>query len=115
MKFHLEIPVFIMTASELKDIFVNAPDWWGTDNREIYDNLIFIIPPVTYDDVYSVLGNPNEYEKIQEYKNHIFWSYRLKDYRKTNWWSRTASTDIRYSITIRTATTTRKILEICNR
>lgn len=28
-KFHLEIPVFIMTASELKDIFVNAPDWWG--------------------------------------------------------------------------------------
>lgn len=114
-KFHLEIPVFIMTASELKDILVNAPDWWGTDNKEIYDNLIFIIPPVTYDDVYSVLGNPNEYEKIQEYKNYIFWSYRLKDYRKTNWWSRTASTDIRYSITIRTATTTRKILEICNR
>lgn len=63
----------------------------------------------------EVLGNPNEYEKIQEYQNNIFWSYRLKDYQKTNWWSKTASVDIRHSITIRSANTMKKILEICHR
>ena len=114
-KFSLDIPVFIMTSSDLEDILKNAPEWWGTDNKEIYDHLIFIIPPATYDDVYSALGNPNEYEKIQEYQNNIFWSYRLKDYRKTNWWSKTASVDIRHSITIRSANTMKKILEICHR
>lgn len=114
-KFNLDIPVFIMTSFDLEDILKNTPKWWGTDNKEIYDHLIFIIPPATYDDVCSVLGDPNEYEKIQEYQNNIFWSYRLKDYQKTNWWSKTASVDIRHSITIRSANTMKKILEICHR
>lgn len=52
-------------------------------------------------------------EKIQEYKNNIFWSYDLKNYRKTNWWAKTASTSISNSITIRTANTMKKILELC--
>ena len=54
--------------------------------KEIYDNIIFIIPPTTYEEVYKALGEPKqELEKIKEYKNNIFWSYNLKDYRKTNW------------------------------
>ena len=32
-----------MTAFELEDILINNPKWWGTDNKELYDNLIFII------------------------------------------------------------------------
>ena len=54
-------------------------------------------------------------EKIKEYKNNIFWSYSLKDYRKTNWWAKTANTSISQSITIRTANTMRKVLEICDK
>lgn len=115
-KFKLDIPVFIIEASKLKELLENQPEWWGTANKEIYDNIIFIIPPTTYEEVYKALGEPKqELEKIKEYKNNIFWSYSLKDYRKTNWWAKTANTSISQSITIRTANTMRKVLEICDK
>ena len=54
-KFNLEIPIFIITTSELENILKHCPNWWGTDNKEIYDNLIFIIPPTKYEDVYNAI------------------------------------------------------------
>lgn len=115
-KFNFDIPVFIITIQELEELLCNHPEWWGKNDKEIYDNIIFIITPYTFKEVYDVIGEPRkEYEKIQVYKNSIFWSYNLKDYRKTNWWSKTANTNIRNSITIRTANTMRKLLEICNK
>ena len=116
INFNLEIPVFVISLSELEDILNNSPVWWGTSNKDIYDNLIFIIPPVRYEDVYNAIGDPKEgVEKIEDYNNSIFWSYDLKNYRKSNWWSKTASVDIKNKITIRTANTMRKILDICKR
>ena len=113
-KFNLEIPVFVMTAIELEVVLNNAPNWWGNANKEVYHNLIFIIPPTKYEEVYNTIGKPKEgIERIQEYNNYIFWSYDLKNYRKSNWWSKTASTDIKDKITIRTANTMKKVLEIC--
>lgn len=115
-RFNLEIPVFIMTTSELEDALKHNPDWWGTDNKEIYDNLIFIIPPTKYEEVYNTIGEPSkDIEKIEEYNNYIFWSFDLKKYKKANWWIKTASTDIKDKITIRTANTMKKVLEICKR
>lgn len=115
-KFNLIIPLYIMRTGELEDILKNKPEWWGEDNKEIYDNIIFIIPPLTFEEVYKDLGEPNhEYEKIENYKNNIFWSYNLKNYRKTNWWSKTASSSITNRITIRTANTMRKVLELCSK
>lgn len=115
-KFNINIPVYLMKVSELKNLLANQPEWWGKDDKDIYDNIIFIIPPHTYQEVYSVMGHPKEeYEKIKEYKNNIFWSYSLKAYRKTNWWSKTASTSISNAITIRTANTMQKVLEMCNK
>ena len=115
-RFNLEIPVFIMTTSELEDALKHNPDWWGTDNKEIYDNLIFIIPPTKYEEVYNAIGEPSkDIEKIEEYNNYVFWSFDLKKYKKANWWIKTASTDIKDKITIRTANTMKKVLEICKR
>ena len=112
-KFNLEIPIFIISQLELEDILNNNPEWWGTENKEIYDNLIFIITPTKYEEVYNTIGNPREeIEKIKEFKNSIFWSYDLKNYRKSNWWNKTASTNIKDRITIRTANTMKRILEI---
>ena len=108
--FNIEIPVFIILQEELKDILDHAPTWWGTDNKDIYDNLIFIIPPVTFVDVYNEIGEPKEgLEQIKEYKSAIFWSFSLKDYRKTNWWSKTINASAACKLTIRTANTIRKI------
>ncbi len=102
-----------MTVSELEDILNNSPLWWGTTNKEIYDNLIFIIPPTTYVEVYNTIGGPKEnIDQIEEYHNTIFWSFVLKDYRKSTWWIKTASTSITNKITIRTANTMKKLLQL---
>ena len=110
-QFGLDIPVFVISKEKLEDILYHAPDWWGDDNKEIYDNLIFIMPPVTFKDVYNEIGEPKEgLEKIEEYKETVFWSFSRKDYQKTNWWSKTASANIGSKLTIRTANTVRKIV-----
>lgn len=109
-KFDLNIPVFVVLQEKLEELLNHAPDWWGDDNKEFYDNLIFMIPPLSYEEFYAVIGNPKEgYEKVYNYSNVIFWSFVRSDYQKTNWWSKSASLSISDRITIRTANTVRKI------
>ena len=109
-RFNLDIPVFIALQEELHELLNNAPDWWGNEDKEIYDNLIFIMPPLSYEELYRELGDPKTgYEKVQNYKNAVFWSFSRKDYQKTNWWSKTAASGVSGMITIRTANTVRKI------
>lgn len=112
-QFSLDIPVFVISKEELEDILHNKPDWWGNESKDIYDNLIFIIPPVTFKDVYSEIGEPQEgLEKIMEYNETVFWSFSRKDYQKTNWWSKTANSNVSSKLTIRTANTVRKIVNM---
>ena len=95
----------------IKELLINAPDWWGDSNKEIYDNIIFLLPPLSYEEFFDEIGKPKaEYEKVHNYKNVIFWSFSRKDYQKTNWWSKTASANVKDKITIRTANTVRKIV-----
>ena len=111
--FGLDIPVFVIKTEELKDIVRHAPEWWGTDDKKIYDNLIFIMPPTTFTEVYEAIGEPKEgLEQIMEYDNAVFWSFDLKDHRKTNWWPKTAALPIGSRLTIRTANTVRKLIDM---
>ena len=111
--FNIKIPIYIMTVPELEDILNNSPSWWGTTNKEIYDNLIFIIPPTTYEEVHNTIDSPKEnIDQIEEYYSTIFWSFVLKDYRKSTWWIKTANTSITNKITIRTASTMKKLLQL---
>ena len=48
-RFELDIPIFIISQELLKDIVNHAPDWWGNDGKEIYDNHIFLMPPLSYE------------------------------------------------------------------
>jgi uncharacterized protein (DUF1697 family) len=112
-QFSLNIPVFVIPQEELADILRHTPDWWGTENQEIYDNLIFILPPATFPDVYHEIGAPKAgLEQIQEYQSVVFWSFSRKEYQKTNWWSKTASIPLGSKLTIRTANTIRKIVKM---
>ena len=75
--------------------------------------IIFIIPPAKFSDVYDEIGEPKkELEKIADYKDVIFWSFSRKDYQKTNWWSKTANANIGSKLTIRTANTVRKLVDM---
>lgn len=108
--FGLLIPVFVILKDELEDVLRHAPDWWGNDNKEVYDNLIFIMRPATFHEVFNEIGPPKDgLEQIEDYKEAVFWSFNRKNYQKTNWWSKTASVNISNKLTIRTAGTVRKI------
>lgn len=112
-QFSLDIPVFVILQENLQDILCNAPDWWGTDNKEIYDNLIFVMPNFTAEIIAEKIGEPTkELEQIYIYNNVIFWSFDKAKYAKANWWKKTASIGIGEAITIRTANTLRKIAKI---
>lgn len=66
---------------------------------------------LSYMEFYDEIGNPKaECEKVHSYKNMVFWSFKRKDYKKTNWWSKTASAKVSSKITIQTANTVRKIV-----
>ena len=102
-----------LEQGKLKVILEHAPIWWGSDDKIIYDNLIFMIPPVTFKEVFEEIGEAKEgLEKIQNYKDVIFWSFSRKDYQKTNWWPKTTNTNVSKKLTIRTANTVRKIVRM---
>lgn len=115
-RFCIDIPIFTINYNELKELLDNAPNWWGTNNKEVYDNIIFIIESFKAEDIVYELGELSDHvEKKQEYENHIFWSYDLKNYRKSNWWTKSAQLPVKDKITIRTASTIKKLLELCEK
>jgi uncharacterized protein (DUF1697 family) len=115
-KFALDIPVFVTDIESLSDILCNAPDWWGGESKELYDNLIFVMPPATAEEISDKIGSPTEkLERIHIYKNTIFWTFDRQNYSKANWWKKTASAGIGEMITIRTANTVRKIVDLGNK
>ena len=109
-KFGIEVPVHVIEMDDLKDILLHSPAWWGSANKEKYDNLIFILSSDTPKDICDSVGEPSEgLEAIQIYKNVIFWTFDRKAYQKCNWWKKTASVGIAEKLTIRTANTVKKI------
>lgn len=111
-RFKLDIPVHIVLQNDLKELLIDAPDWWGNEDKDIYDNLILMIS-LTYEELYRVIGDPNEeYENVQPHKHGVFWSFSRKNYQKTNWWSKTAKAKIKDNLTIRTANTIKKIVDM---
>lgn len=110
-KFQLDIPVFVLPQTELSDILDHAPEWWDSGDRSRYDNMIFMLPPLTYEELCQQLGAPNEeLETVQPYKCAVFWTFDRVKYQKTNWWAKTANCAARMQITIRTANTLKKLI-----
>lgn len=112
-RFHLNIPIYIISQEDLEDVLSKAPDWWGTPNKGIYDNIIFLFPSLSFEELYETIGSPKEeLEMIYNYKGFIFWSFSRENYQKTNWWSKTTLPSISHQITIRTANTVRRIVNL---
>jgi len=111
--FGLDIPVYVVTLPALEDIMSSAPEWWGTDSKAVYDNLIFILTDDTPLDICELVGPVSDgLERIAVYKNVIFWSFDAKAYSKCSWWKRTASKGITEKLTIRTANTVKKLITL---
>lgn len=112
-RFSFKIPVKILTVNDLEYVVNHAPIWWDQTNKEQYHSAIFVIPPADQSEILSVMGEPNhDLEQVQVGENVIYWSATLKTYSKSRW-SKTASTSINTKVTIRTANTLIKLLELC--
>ena len=110
--YDFDIPVFLIEQTELTDIMQNHPDWWGSGDKALYDNIIFVMNETSFEEIYAACGEPKEgAEKVQPYRNAIFWTYLLKDYQKHAWWKTTATADFKNFITIRTRGTVEKVLK----
>ena len=67
-RFGLDIPVFVILQEKLEDILSKAPDWWGTSDKDIYDNLIFVMSPATAEIIAEKIGEPTkELEQISQW------------------------------------------------
>lgn len=85
----LDIPVFLILQEKLEDILSKAPDWSGTTNKDIYDNLIFVMSPATAEIIAEKIGEPTkELEQICIYVSTILGSFDRKKYAKSNWWKK---------------------------
>lgn len=110
-RFNLDIPVAIISLKELSETLDNTPGWWDIDSKEeVIHQAIFLIPPVTIEEVYNAVGEAKpEYEQVDYYKNVIFWSAPRATLSKTRWY-KIASSSVNNKVTIRNASTTKKLL-----
>ena len=109
-RFGLDVPVLVVARDWLEDVLRDAPDWWGRGDKEIYDNLILVLPPATAGAIAEKFGEPTEgLEQVCIREGAIFWSFERKSYAKCSWWKRSASPGIGEWITIRTANTVKKL------
>jgi len=109
--FGFAVPVCVISAHELAEAVGHAPEWWGRD-EEAKHNAIFVIAPVSVEDIYAELGELKpEYEKAANFGRVIFWSAPVATYSRTRL-SRVVGTKAYAAITIRNANTTRKLCEL---
>jgi uncharacterized protein (DUF1697 family) len=109
--FHLKIPVTIVSAKDLSDALNNAPSWWNSDEDSKH-NAIFVIPPVTAEEVFEQIGEMKpEYEKVDYYNRVIFWSAPIKTFSRTRW-SKIVGSSVYDSVTIRNSNTVNKLLQL---
>lgn len=114
-RFMLDIPVAILSLKELSDTLRNAPKWWDIDSdEEVIHQAIFLISPVTIEEVCKAVGDARpEYEQVGYYKNVVFWSAPRATLSKTRWY-KIASSSVNNKVTIRNASTTKKLLLLLN-
>ena len=110
-RFDLDVPVLVVARDWLEDVLRQAPDWWDSGDKAIYDNLILALPPITAGEIAGRLGEASEgLERVCVCAGAIYWSFDRKSYAKCNWWRKSARPGIGEWITIRTASTVKKLV-----
>lgn len=110
-RFIIDVPVAIISVRELAEALENTPEWWNVNSKEeVIHQALFLIPPVTVEEVYKAVGEAKpEYEKVGFYKNVIFWSAPRATLSRTRWY-KIASSSVNNKVTIRNASTVEKLL-----
>jgi uncharacterized protein (DUF1697 family) len=112
-QFGFKIVCCVIATSKLKEALAHAPAWWGNDTYAKH-NAIFVIAPMTTEDVMNEVGEEKpDYEKIAAYQPIIFWSAPLATFSRTRY-SKIVGTKAYKFVTIRNANTTKKLVYLCS-
>lgn len=107
--FGLKIAVGIISGTELREALAHAPDWWNSDPDSKH-NAIFVIPPMTAEEVFALVGEIKpEYEKQAYHGNVIFWSAPTATFSRAQWSKMAHHAAVRNTITARNANTALKL------
>jgi uncharacterized protein (DUF1697 family) len=110
--FGLDVPVCVIPTADLIDALSHAPDWWNI-NPESKHNAIFVIPPMTTEEVCAQVGEIKpEYEKLAYHGKVLFWSAPIVTFSRTRLTKIVQSKAAYNAITIRNANTTLKLAEL---
>ena len=110
--FGLEIPVCVISADNLREALASAPDWWGAD-PESRHNALFVIPPMTTEEVLAQIGEVKpEYERIGYCGKVIFWSAPIATFSRTRLTKIVQSKAAYNAITVRNSRTALKLQEL---
>lgn len=110
-QFGFPVRVALIEANALKEALEHAPSWWGGDPAAKH-NAIFIIAPATAEEIMADVGAIKpEYERLDYYRQVIFWSAQIETFSRTRW-SKIVGTGAYQNVTIRNSNTAKRLLEL---
>jgi uncharacterized protein (DUF1697 family) len=108
--FGFPVVTMILSANDLASAIGSAPAWWNGDPKEVRNEALFVIPPTTAEEVLREIQKktPNV-DKFAISGQVIFWTLPRESYTKSVV-PKIIGTPIYRRVTIRSATTARKLL-----
>ncbi|WP_353989722.1 DUF1697 domain-containing protein [Pediococcus argentinicus] len=113
--FKVEALVAVFSAEDILEMSKHVPDWWGTDDKAVKHNAIFILPPTTVNEVIEDIGKHiPEYEQVDSYGQVVFWTANIKTFSRTKW-SKLVGSKFYSRVTIRNSNTFKKLVQIISK
>lgn len=111
-QFGFHVACAVVAATELFEALQNAPKWWS-DGSDAKHNAFFVIAPKKAEEIIAEIGEAKqEYERVAAHHPIIVWSAPIKTFSRTRY-SKIVGTKTYQSVTIRNASTTCKLAELC--
>jgi uncharacterized protein (DUF1697 family) len=109
-EFGLDIPVCVISATDLVRAMAEAPDWWNVEPDTRHD-VFFVIPSMTAEEICSHAGSVKEaYEKVAYSGRIIFWFFSMATFSRTRWSKIVKDKAMYRAITVRNANTALKLV-----
>jgi uncharacterized protein (DUF1697 family) len=112
-QFGFKVVVMVISKTNFKNAMQNRPSWWGEgDSKKLRSDAMFVIAPTTAQEVLQELKiEPGSPDKLSEHGQVIFWTLPMENYNKSVV-PKIIGTPIYKRVTLRSSTTTKKLLTL---
>ncbi len=109
-RFGFPVVTMVISKKNFVDALKNAPKWWANGKDGVRNDALFVIPPTKPEEVLEHLQKKADApDRFGVHEQVIFWSLPLASYTKSVV-PKIIGTPIYKHITIRSSTTTKKLL-----